>query len=90
MKKIIILLIITITLFSCGNESKREKQLPDEVWVLEWNSRSGGYSTDLNREYVLFFSENDAEIKAQELKDAWAIVKNTSDEDTNIKIYKQK
>ena len=92
MKKIIILLFITMTLFSCSDDSNTKTKivLPEDVWVLEWNSRHGNYSCDLKREYMLFFSEEDAKIKAKELEDAWAIVKNTSVVDTKIKIFKQK
>ena len=89
MKKLLfILFVFSITFISCSNEQEIKKAVSKDVWVLEWNTRDGMYSSDLNRKFELFLSKEDAEIRKKELKGAFKTVENTSEE-TNIKIYQQ-
>ena len=87
------MIIISITMLSCGDNEKTVKHRHDsistEVWIVEWNTRDGEYSSDLNKQYDLYFNEEDAEKRKEELIYGFEFVKNTSDE-TNIRIYKQK
>jgi hypothetical protein len=74
---------------------KQTKENPTEVnsietWVVKWKSlyKDRGYSSfwESNPEYMTFFSEEDANDFADELKCAVKLLKNTHQ---TVKVYKQ-
>lgn len=58
-----------------------------ESWAVRWTARYGKYMTDTKEVAEFFTSEDDAKAFAQQLKDAFSLIKHTSG--TSVKIEKQ-
>lgn len=58
-----------------------------EQWSVRWYSRYGEYSTDVRQECEFFISEDEAKLFAEQLKQAFKLVKCTSN--NIVKIIKE-
>lgn len=50
-----------------------------ETWIVEWNSRTGSYSSDIRSVCQAFTNKADANEFAQSLRQAFKLVRNTSE-----------
>ena len=63
-------------LFAPSGEKKELTAI--ENWSVRWSSRYGSYSCDTRNECEFFTSKEDAEHFAEQLRDAYKLIKHTS------------
>lgn len=66
-----------------SNETKEVDAV--QLWIVEWVSRYGAYSGDLNREFEAFPSKEKADEFADALRKAFKLIRHTSN--TGVKVY---
>ena len=49
-----------------------------QLWIVEWYSRHGGYSGDIRKEYEAFTDEKVANAFAEDLINAFKLIRHTS------------
>jgi len=68
------------------NETKEVDAV--QLWIVKWLSRYDQYSSSTKTEFEAFTDENKANEFAQSLRNAFKLIRHTSD--TNVIVYKQK
>lgn len=69
-------------LFAPSGEKKELTAI--ENWSVRWYSRHGSYSGDTRKECEFFTSKEDAEHFAEQLRDAYKLIKHTSDTSVSV------
>jgi hypothetical protein len=59
-----------------------------QTWKVEWQSRSGVWNHDVNKECDFFTDENNANHFAEALRNAFKLTKNTSHNEIKVTVSK--
>ena len=57
-----------------------------ESWVVQWFSRDGAFSGDLNKEFEVFLSKKEADYFANQLRESFKLIRHSSN--AKVLVYK--